>query len=135
MGMELDGDEVYRKDRTVLEIEADANAEKAPNPNPLEVVAMPVKPGWKTSEFWLHLAVGAVIAFLAFTVNDGLPAIAAQLPTAGVVGSILLLLLPMVKMGLGWLLTRLSTTYDNNRTEQKTTATEAGAGATPPAGG
>lgn len=77
------------------------------------------KSGFTTSEFALKLLAGLAIAGLAFTIQTGLPAIAAQLPSMGVVGTILLLLVPVAKMGLGWALERLSSKYSVDRTAVK----------------
>lgn len=83
------------------------------------------KSGIKTSEFWLKLLAGAAIVALAFTIDHGLPAIAEKLPGLGIVGTVLLVLVPVAKMGLGWVLERLSSKYADNRTEVKVAAASA----------
>lgn len=88
---------------------------------------MEPKSGFFTSEFVLKLLAGLAIAAIAFTIDHGLPAIAAQLPNLGVVGTVLLVLVPVAKAALGWALQYLSSKYSDNRTELKV-ATLAAAG-------
>lgn len=85
------------------------------------------KSGFVTSEFWLKLAVGAVLALLGFTLDQGLPAIAAQLPGLGVVGTLLLLMVPLAKAGIAWALAKLSSNYTDARTSVKLAAMGAAA--------
>lgn len=85
------------------------------------------KSGFVTSEFWLKLAAGLAIAVLGFTIDHGLPAIASQLPGLGVVGTLLLLTVPLAKAGLGWALAKLSSNYTDARTEVKLAAMGAAA--------
>lgn len=97
-------------------------------PDPNWRSPMETKPGWKTSEFWLKLAAGAAIALLMFTLDHGLPAIAAQLPSLGWIGSILVLGVPLAKVALGWVLAKLTEKYAAGRVEVKVAALAAASG-------
>lgn len=77
------------------------------------VPAPAVKPGWQTTEFWLHLGIQAALAKAFFTV---LGALSIALPQAGLpllVTGAVAVAIPIVQ---GWLVKA----YGDNRTDTKT---------------
>ena len=80
---------------------------------------METKAGIKSTEFWLKLLTGLAIAFLGYINVTVLPAIAEKLPELGVIGVVLVAVVPLASTGVAWVLHKLSESYADNRTELK----------------
>lgn len=99
---------------------------------------MDVKPGWKTSEFWLHAAMVLVILpVLAWLGNSAISPLGDMLTSLGAASPLLALAVPLVKGSLfaflAWCGQKLAVAYGDNRTELKTAAPAAVAPVAPAA--